>query len=139
MVKGQWSVVNGLLFHMAQPTSRSIIKAIACSKPTISEHWSKWKHNGTIVDQCKQWGVLCHIGLAKDRGGHLVNQPRLSFFDKCWETTVGLQISIMERKTRKKRMNAEHVEENVQVKPHVYVHRWVDRIKWGILVWLEYF
>jgi len=29
---------NGLLFHMTQPTSRSIIKAIACSKPTISEH-----------------------------------------------------------------------------------------------------
>jgi len=38
---------NGLLFHMTQPTSRSIIKAIACSKPTISEHQSKWKqwHN----------------------------------------------------------------------------------------------
>ena len=70
---------NGLLFHMTQPTSRSIIKAIACSKPTISEHWRKWKHNGTIVDQCKQRGALCHIGLAKDRGGHLVNQPRLSF------------------------------------------------------------
>jgi len=32
------SMVNGLLFHMTQPTSRSIIKAIACSKPTISEH-----------------------------------------------------------------------------------------------------
>ena len=29
---------NGLLFHMTQPTSRSIIKAIACSKPTISEN-----------------------------------------------------------------------------------------------------
>ena len=29
---------NGLLFHMTQPTNRSIIKAIACSKPTISEH-----------------------------------------------------------------------------------------------------
>jgi len=28
----------GLLFHMTQPTSRSIIKATACSKPTISEH-----------------------------------------------------------------------------------------------------
>jgi len=31
-------MVNGLLIHMTQPTSRSIIKAIACSKPTISEH-----------------------------------------------------------------------------------------------------
>ena len=28
---------NGLLFHMTQPISRST-KAIACSKPTISEH-----------------------------------------------------------------------------------------------------
>jgi len=29
---------NGLLFHMTQTTSRSTIKAIACSKPNISEH-----------------------------------------------------------------------------------------------------
>jgi len=29
---------NGLLFHMTQPISRSTIIAIACSKPTISEH-----------------------------------------------------------------------------------------------------
>ena len=112
---------------MTQPTSRSIIKAIACSKPTISEHWSKWKHNGTLADQCKQRGALCHTGLAKDRGGHLINQPRLSLFDKCWETTVAHQISIMKRKT-KKRINVEHGEENVQVKPHAYVHRWVDQI-----------
>jgi len=28
-------------------------------------------------------GALCHIGLAKDRGGHPVNKPRLSLFDKC--------------------------------------------------------
>jgi len=33
----------------------------------------------------------------------------------------------MKRKT-KKRVNAEHGEENVQVKPHAYAHRWVDRI-----------
>ena len=32
---------NGLLFHMTQPISRSTTKAIACSKPTISEHQSK--------------------------------------------------------------------------------------------------
>ena len=73
---------NGLLFHMTPPISRRTIKAIACSKPTISEHESKWEYNGTIADQCKQRGALCHIGLAKDRGGHLVNQPRLSLFDK---------------------------------------------------------
>jgi len=41
-----------------------------------------------------------HIGLAKDRGGHLVNQPRLSLFDKFWVTTVGDQISIMKIKTK---------------------------------------
>jgi len=29
---------NGLLFHMTKPTSRSTIKAIACSKPIISEN-----------------------------------------------------------------------------------------------------
>jgi len=29
---------NGLLFHMTQPTSRSSIKAIARSKPNISEN-----------------------------------------------------------------------------------------------------
>ena len=29
---------NGLLFHMTQPISRSTVKAIACSKPTISEN-----------------------------------------------------------------------------------------------------
>jgi len=33
----------------------------------------------------------------------------------------------MKRKT-KKRMNAEHGEENVQVKRHDYAHRWVVRI-----------
>jgi len=27
------------------------------------------------------------------------------------------------KKTKRKRMNAEHVEENIQVKPHAYVHR----------------
>jgi len=30
--------MDGLLFHMTHPTSRSMIKAIACSKPTISEY-----------------------------------------------------------------------------------------------------
>ena len=29
---------NGSLFHMTQPTSRSTVKAIACSKPNISEN-----------------------------------------------------------------------------------------------------
>jgi len=33
----------------------------------------------------------------------------------------------MKRKT-KKRMNAEHGEEDLQVKPHAYVHRCVDRV-----------
>jgi len=33
----------------------------------------QWKCNGAMVDQCKQRGVLCHIGLVRDHGGHLVN------------------------------------------------------------------
>jgi len=33
---GSNGIGNGLLFHMTQPISRSTIKAIACSKPTIS-------------------------------------------------------------------------------------------------------
>jgi len=37
---------------------------------------------------------LCHTGLVKDHGGHLVNQARLSLFEKCWKTTVGNQTSI---------------------------------------------
>jgi len=36
-------------------------------------------------------------------------------------------------------MNAEHGEENVQVKPHAYViDEWIE-FKWRISVWLEYF
>jgi len=34
----EFNNANGLLFHMAQPTSRSTIKPIAWSKPTNSEH-----------------------------------------------------------------------------------------------------
>jgi len=25
-----------------------------------------------------------HLGLVKDHGGHLVNQPRLTLFERCW-------------------------------------------------------
>jgi len=39
--------------------------------------------NGTTADQCKQRWALCHLELVKDCGGHLVNQPRLSLFEKC--------------------------------------------------------
>ena len=35
--RNRLSMINGLLFHMTQPTSRSIIKAIACSKPIVRE------------------------------------------------------------------------------------------------------
>jgi len=31
-------MIDGLLFHMTQPTSRSTIKAVAWSKPIICEH-----------------------------------------------------------------------------------------------------
>jgi len=43
--------------------AEALQKAIVLSKPTISEHcWSM---------QTKR--VLCHIGLVRDHGGHLVN------------------------------------------------------------------
>jgi len=32
-----------------------------------------------------------HIGLAKDRGGHVVTQPRLSLFDKRWEQQLEMK------------------------------------------------
>ena len=57
-------------------------QAEASQKPThaVSQPLANIRANeNTIVDQCKQRGALCHIGLAKDRGGHLVYQPRLSF------------------------------------------------------------
>jgi len=52
-------------------------------RPIVSEHQNKSKYNGIITDQCEQRGALYHIGLVKDHGGHLVNQPRLSHFEKC--------------------------------------------------------
>ena len=56
---------------------------------------------------------LCHIGLVKDHGGHLVDQPRLSLVEKCWKTTFGDKISTL-RKTNK----TEHGEVNLQMKEH---------------------
>ena len=40
------------------------------------------ENNGKTTDQFEQRVSLCHIGLVKDHGGHLVNQPRLSIFEK---------------------------------------------------------
>ena len=129
---------NDLLFHMTQPTSKSTIKAIACSKPTISEHRSKWKLNGTIADQCKQRGALCHIGLAKDRGGHLVNQPRYITFWQVLRSNSWRSNKHNEKKN-KKRMNAEHGEEmNSWKRMPMYMDEWIE-FKRRNLVWLEYF
>jgi len=54
-------------------------------KPTISEQYSKRKYNGITGNQTanKDWVVLCHIGLMKNHGSHLVtvNQPCLSLFE----------------------------------------------------------
>jgi len=36
----------------------------------------------------KQKLSLCHIGLVKDHGGHLVNQAHLKLVVKCQKTTV---------------------------------------------------
>jgi len=37
--------------------------------------------------------ALCNIGLVKYHGGHLINQPCLSLFERCWKTKGGYQIS----------------------------------------------
>ena len=41
---------------------------------------NKWRHSGKIADQWKKVS-LCRIGLVKDHGVQLVNQPRLSLYD----------------------------------------------------------
>jgi len=78
-------MVEWLLFHMTQPTRRS----------TTKSHCTKLTNHQEIADLCKQRGSLCHIGLVKDRGIHLVNQPCLSLFEKCWKTIVGDQTQSM--------------------------------------------
>jgi len=49
----QWSMVNGLLFHMTQPTNKRTTRS-HCTEQTNhnSEHESKWKCNDAMVDQC---------------------------------------------------------------------------------------
>ena len=77
------------LFRMTQLTNRNNTKSHhAKRKPVVSRHYNKWKYNGKITDQCQQGVSLRHIGLVKDYGGHLVNQPRVSLFDNCWKTTI---------------------------------------------------
>jgi len=45
-----------------------------------------------------------HLGLVKDHGGHLVNQPRLTLFERCWKTPGGNQIiTVRKKQTRKHR------------------------------------
>jgi len=50
---------------------------------------NKYEYNGKMIDQSKQRLSLCPIGLVKDHGGHLINQPRLLLFDKQLKTVVG--------------------------------------------------
>jgi len=59
-----------------------------------------------MVDQCKQRRVLCHIGLVRDHGAHLVNQPVFQFLRSVGKQHLS-EISTI-RKTK-------HVEENVQM------------------------
>jgi len=41
------------------------------------------ENDGKRIDQCKERLSLCHIGLVKVHGGHLVNQAPLLLTDKC--------------------------------------------------------
>jgi len=69
--------------------------------------------------------LLCHIGLVMDHDSHQDNQPCLPLFEKCWKTTVWrLNKHSYENKQTNKH---EHSEENVQMKAHAYVHRWLDQ------------
>jgi len=96
-------------------------KPLHQTKPIISEHQSKWKCNGAIADQRKQRGVLCHVGLVKDHGGHLVNQPCLLVLEKCWKTTLGNEITTV-RKTNKYRTWWRKCT-GEQTKMHAYIQR----------------
>ena len=52
-------MTNGLLFHMTQPTSKSILKpSHAVSQPLANIRANE--NNGTIVDQCKQRGAVSY-------------------------------------------------------------------------------
>ena len=61
-------------------------ETIAQSKPTTTVN-IRGNENATT-----QWlisvnrRVLCHIGLMRDHGCHLVNQPCFSVFEKCCKT-----------------------------------------------------
>jgi len=74
---------------------------------------------------------LWHIGLAKDHGGHLVNQPRLSLFEQYWKTAVGNEISTA-RKTNKHRTRwSKFADEESML---IYTKEWI-KFNWGTLVW----
>jgi len=63
-----------------------------------------------LINIYKQRLSLCHIGLVKEQGGHIFNQPCLLVFDKCLKTTVENKLSTV-RKT-----NTEHGDEKLQMK-----------------------
>ena len=60
----QWRMIYCFIRLNQQAEAQQ--EAIALSKPTNGEHWSKWKCNGAIDGQCKQRGVLWHVGLVRD-------------------------------------------------------------------------
>jgi len=74
------TMVYCFIWRSQQP--EALQESIALSKPTNSEHYSKWKCNSAIVHQCKQRGVLYHIGSVSDHG-QSSSQPTLFF--SFWE------------------------------------------------------
>jgi len=65
-------MVNGLLFHMTQPTSRSIIKAIVCSKPTIIDYLTTALIDYLIINKAK---LILFAVVARKRITHLHLHP----------------------------------------------------------------
>ena len=99
-VKCKWFIVSWIIW-LSQQAETPWKPLHAVNQPLANIRTNENTMAQYLISVNKE-GALCHIGLAKDRGGHPVNKPRLSLFDKCWETTVGHQISIMKRKTKTK-------------------------------------
>ena len=72
---------------------------------------------------------MSDIGLAKDHGGHLVNQTRFITFSQALRNNSWRSNKHNEKKTENESTQNIDGTENVQVKKaHAYVHRRVDQI-----------
>jgi len=87
---------------------------------------TQW-HNSWAV-WAKRDVVSYRIG---KRPWRLFSQPTpfITFWQVLINNTWTSNKQYEKKNKNKKQLNVEHGEENVQVKPHACVHRWVDRIE----------